>query len=75
MTAHDHLFVSDALASAEPTTPLPNWIGSIGLRLAAWAQNRADNWEAAALYEQLSALSDTELTRRGLSTCERSADA
>ena len=85
MTAHDHLFASGALAGDESTTPLPNWIRSIGLRLAAWAKNCADYWEAAAMYEQLTALSDAELTRRGLSratlagdvrtACDRSGDA
>jgi hypothetical protein len=84
MTAHDQLFVSDALASAEPTS-LPNCIASIGLRLAAWTKNRADNWEVASLYEQLAALSDAKSTRRGRwratlaqnvrATCERSPGA
>jgi hypothetical protein len=85
MTAHDQLFASGTLAGGEPATPLPSWIGSIGLRLAAWARNCADYWEAATMYEQLAALSDAELTRRGLSratlaqdvraTCDRSGAA
>ena len=40
---------------------------SIGQRLVAWAKTCVDQWEAAAMYEQLSALSDVELGRRGLS--------
>jgi hypothetical protein len=86
MTAHDQLFASGTLAGGESATPLPNWIGSIGLRLAAWAKNCADYWEAAATYEQLAALSDAELTQRGLlsratlaqdvrATCDRNGDA
>jgi hypothetical protein len=85
MTVHDQLLASGALADGETATPLPDRIGSIGLRLVAWARNCAHYWEAAAMYEQLAALSDTELTRRGLSratlsqdvraTCDRSGDA
>jgi hypothetical protein len=85
MTVRNQLFVSGTLAVGEPTTPIPNWIASIGQRLVAWAQYCVDSREAAALYEELVALSDAELTRRGLSraslaqdvraTCERSAGA
>ena len=84
MTAHDQFLASGTLAADVSVTPFRNWIGSIGLRLAAWAKNCADYWEAAAMYEQLAALSDAELTRRGLSratlaqdvraTCDRSGD-
>ena len=35
--------------------------------LAAWRETCADYYEAAGLYEELSALSDAELQRRGLS--------
>jgi hypothetical protein len=35
--------------------------------LAAWRETCADYYEAAALFEALSALSDAELQRRGLS--------
>lgn len=67
MTTHDQLFASDVLAAGEPATPLSSWTRSIGLRLLAWIDTRADHWAAAAMYEQLSALSDAELARRGLS--------
>ena len=36
-------------------------------QLAAWRETCADYYEAAGLYEELSALSDAELRRRGLS--------
>ena len=36
-------------------------------RLAAWVATCADHYKAAALYDQLSGLSDAELHRRGLS--------
>jgi len=66
MTAHDQLFASDALAAAEPVAAPPNWLRSIGLRLTGWANTCADYYAAAAMYEQLSNLSDVELARRGL---------
>jgi len=43
-----------------------NLISSIDGRLMSWVITCADYWAAAAMYEQLSALSDTELARRGL---------
>jgi hypothetical protein len=74
MTAHDQLFASGALAVGESATPLPSRIRSIGLRLAAWARNCADHWDAAAMYEQLAALSDAELALRGLSRATLAQD-
>jgi hypothetical protein len=35
--------------------------------MLAWVDTCADHWAAAAMYEQLSTLSDAELARRGLS--------
>jgi hypothetical protein len=85
MAAHDRLFASGTLPGGGSATLLPSWTGSIGRRLAAWAKTCANRWEAAAMYEQLAALSDVELTRRGLSrstlaqdvrtTCDPSGDA
>jgi hypothetical protein len=40
---------------------------SAWLSLATWVETCAEYRAAAAIYEQLSALSDAELTRRGLS--------
>jgi hypothetical protein len=40
-----------------------------------WADTCADYYTAAAMYEQLSALSDTELARRGLSRATLARDA
>jgi hypothetical protein len=42
-------------------------LGALAAYLATWCDTCADYYEAAALYEQLSALSDAELERRGLS--------
>jgi hypothetical protein len=67
MNTHVQSFDSDALAASEPTAPLSNRIRSISLRLMVWVDTCADYYAAAAMYEQLSALSDSELARRGLS--------
>jgi hypothetical protein len=42
-------------------------LGKLGRRVAAWASVCADYGTAAAAYERLDRLSNTELTRRGLS--------
>lgn len=82
MTFHQHV----ARAHANP----PDTLRALGASLAAlfskvggWFDVCADYYAAAALYEQLSALSDAELVRRGLSretlgqhacaVCERNA--
>jgi hypothetical protein len=42
-------------------------LGALAAHLATWCETCADYYEAAALYEELSVLSDAELERRGLS--------
>ncbi len=66
MAAHEERFASEALRAGEPAVPLSKWVNSIGQRLAAWAETCADYYRAAGTYEQLSALSNAELARRGL---------
>jgi hypothetical protein len=46
----------------------------MGILLVAWVKACGDYYAAAALYEQLSALSDAELTRRGLSRATLARD-
>ena len=60
-------FPSDSIETRAPAGRLSRRFKSIGQRLVAWANTCVDHWEAAAMYEQLSALSDVELGRRGLS--------
>jgi hypothetical protein len=49
------------------TAALPsNWIRLAGLRIVTWATTCADYYAAAAMYEQLSKLSNAELERRVL---------
>ena len=65
MTTHDQTF-STAFVPSKPAGSFARWIKSIGGRIATWANTCADYYAAAAMYEQLSALSDAELSRRGL---------
>ena len=60
-----------AQARREPLgTPRP-WLGAhlgaLRSHLAAWVGTCADYYQAAALYDELSGLSNAELSRRGLS--------
>jgi hypothetical protein len=48
------------------TAPLGEWIKSASLRLKTWVEAYAGAAEEAALYQQLSRLSDAELERRGI---------
>jgi hypothetical protein len=52
------------------TAPLRDWIGSAGQRLKIWIEACASAAAQAALYQQLNALSDTELQRRGIPRSE-----
>ena len=60
-----------SLATGEPLgTPRPSLgahLGALRSHLAAWVGTCADYYQAAALYDDLSRLSDAELGRRGLS--------
>ena len=67
MTTHDQIFSADAFAVGKPAGSLFGWIRPLGRRIATWADACADYYAAAAMHEQLSALSDAELMRRGLS--------
>jgi hypothetical protein len=73
-TTYDQLLAGEALAAGSPTAPLSSRIRSIGWRLVAWVDACADLWAAAAMYEQLSALADAELARRGLSRATLARD-
>src|SRR5262245_52711813 len=66
MTTHDQTF-STAFVPSKPAASFASWIKSVGRRIATWVDTCADYYAAAAMYEQLSALSDAELMKRGLS--------
>src|SRR5262245_19170166 len=74
MTIHDQILPTEALAAGEPTRTLSDWITCVGPRIVAWAETCADYYAAAAMYEQMSALSDAELMRRGLSRATLAPD-
>jgi hypothetical protein len=64
----DTKYLSGAHVTEGEMARLPSdWLGSAWSRLAAWLDTCADHWAAAAMYQQLSGLSDAELARRGLS--------
>jgi hypothetical protein len=67
-----------SLAAGEPLgtprTSLGAHLGALGSHLAAWVGTCADYYQAAALYDELSGLSDAELRRRGLSRATLAVD-
>jgi hypothetical protein len=74
MTAQARL----SLATGEPLgTPRRSpgaHLGALRSHLAAWVGTCADYYQAAALYGELSGLSDAELQRRGLSRATLARD-
>src|SRR5262249_11966043 len=71
---HDRFLSTEALAAGEPRRTLSDWLRCVGRRTVMWADTCADYYAAAARYEQLSALSDAELRRRGLSRATLARD-
>jgi hypothetical protein len=75
MTTHEQTLATEALEAGERTQSLSDWIRCAGRRIVTWADTCADYYAAAAMYQQLSALSDAELARRGLSRATLARDA
>jgi hypothetical protein len=67
MTIHDHLLPAGAAQDNASPLRLSDFGTSLGTRIAGWITTAADYYTAAAVYEQLSRLSDAELQRRGFS--------
>lgn len=66
---------SRSLAALNADTPaVSSRLRAMGIRLVVWVKACGDYYAAAALYEKLSALSDAELTRRGLSRATLARD-
>jgi hypothetical protein len=57
----------DALSSTEKSASLSSSIKSLARFLVTWVNSCADYYAAAAMYDQLSKLSNAELHKRGLS--------
>jgi hypothetical protein len=74
MTTHNQILTTAALAAGKRTQSSSDWIRCAGRHFVTWADTRADYYAAAAMYEQLSALSDTELARRRLSRATLARD-
>jgi hypothetical protein len=74
MTTHDQILSATEFATGKTGASLTSWIACIGRRIATWADTCADYYAAAAMYEQLSRLSDAELARRGLSRATLARD-
>ena len=66
MTVHAQILVA-AVSTAGPQTVLPSLIQRVWHCIARWRNTAADYYAAASMYEALAALSDAELSRRGLS--------
>ena len=63
--ARPSLAADEPLGTSRPS--LGAHLGALRSHLAAWVGTCADYYQAAALYDELSRLSDAELGRRGLS--------
>ena len=63
---HSAVSHSNSPIATISTAPLQSWIGLAGLRLRTWIEAYAAAAGEAALYQQLSRLSDAELERRGI---------
>jgi len=74
MTMHQTLFPTETAFSSSTAAPLANWIRLAGQRIVTWANTCADYYAAAAMYEQLSRLSNAELERRGLNRATLARD-
>jgi hypothetical protein len=74
MTIHDHLLQAGAAQDNASPLRLSDFSSSLGTRIADWLATAADYYTAAAVYEQLSRLSDGELQRRGLSRATLASD-
>jgi hypothetical protein len=74
MTTHSQILSADPIVAGRLAGSFPNWIRSLGQRITTWVDTCADYYAAAAMYEELSKLSDAELMRRGLSRAALARD-
>ena len=66
MTFHEQAVAHETIV-AETTRSLSSSAKSIAEGFVAWMESCADYWAAAALYDALRKLPDSELEKRGLS--------
>ena len=74
MFAHHQTVANAPTVDGAAASPLSSPLRVMTARLVAWARACGDCYAAAAMYEQLSTLSDAELTRRGLSRATLARD-
>ena len=74
MLAHNRSLADAALKADAPAMLVSSRLRAVGTRLVAWVKACSDYYAAATLHEQLSALSDAELARRGLSRATLARD-
>ena len=74
MFARGQSLTNDPPSAGTSVPPLLRMVRTMGIRLIAWAKTCGDYYAAAAAYEHLSALSDAELTQRGLSRATLARD-
>jgi hypothetical protein len=67
MNMHERFAAADEMFAGARESPRSSWLGLMRIRLAAWAKTCANHYAAAAAYDDLSHLSDTQLKHRGLS--------
>jgi hypothetical protein len=74
MAVHQHIATPDAAPAEGLGARLGDALASLLSKIRAAAETCADYCAAATMYEQLSALSDAELARRGLSRATLAQD-
>jgi hypothetical protein len=74
MTAHARPPLATGEHLRGPESSLSARLGTFRSHLVAWVAVCADNYQAAALYDALSGLSDAELHRRRLSRATLARD-
>jgi hypothetical protein len=67
MSMHESFAVFEAVASGARAPARTSVLGLVLTRLTAWLRDCGDHYAAAAAYEELWRLSDTQLRQRGLS--------
>ena len=67
MVITEHVSNVDAVSPSETAASLSSSIRSLARFFITWVNSCADYYAAAAMYEQLSRLSNAELHKRGLS--------
>jgi hypothetical protein len=63
---HSAVSHPNAHIATAPPAQLQGWIRLAGVRLKSWIEAYFDAAAEAAIYRELSALSDAELARRGI---------